>query len=144
MPYGFLHAHPCCKSGSGDFVEISPKPPGGFQLCVPQLLTKWRTLIGSLCKPDNIILPWCVAQSTNWTSQMGSRKTEHLLFIAQTGTGFDNGVGTGKGWRKDNSIWLNVAQDSVLYLFVQNYFYTALKRRTEAESLEKMRCYTIL
>lgn len=43
---------------------------------------------------------------------MGSRKTEHLLFITQADTVFSNGGGTGKGRGKDNSIWVNVAQDS--------------------------------
>lgn len=74
---------------------------------------------------------------------MGSRKTEHLLFITQTGAGFNNRVGTGKEWGKDNSIWVNVAQDWVLYLFAQNYFYTALKRRTKVESLGKKRGVTL-
>lgn len=93
------------------------------------------------CKPDNIILPWCVAQSANWTSHMGSRKTERLLFITQAGTGFSNWVGTGKRWGKDNSIWVNVAQDCVLYFFSQNYFYSS--RRAKVESLEKKRGATL-
>lgn len=43
---------------------------------------------------------------------MGSRKTEHLLFITQAAdTVVNNGVGTGKGRGKDSSIWVNVAQD---------------------------------
>lgn len=79
----------------GHFTQ-APKPVGFQGVCFN--FTNWRTSAGWTCKPDNTTYSLLsVAQSTDWSTWMCSRRIEHLLFITQAGTVGNNAVGIGKG-----------------------------------------------